>query len=133
MRFFPSTYLLMFLYLETLTSIIRTGLCILMELIDLVNFCYSLTQMVNFPTQIPDCDSHIPALLHFFLSSHASICSTVAFPLLRNSVMLLPQFPLIFHQIHNRIPHFIPELMTILMVIGVVFVIISEMFHRRIL
>ena len=35
-----------------------------------------LTQMVNFPTRIPDCDSHSPALLDFFLSSDASICST---------------------------------------------------------
>ena len=26
-----------------------------------------LTQMVNFPTRIPDCDSHSPALLDFFL------------------------------------------------------------------
>ena len=25
-----------------------------------------LTQMVNFPTQIPDCDSHSPALVSFF-------------------------------------------------------------------
>ena len=37
MRFSPSTHLLMFLSLETLTSIIRTGLPILVELIDLVN------------------------------------------------------------------------------------------------
>ena len=44
--------------------------------------CYDLTQMVNFPTRIPDCDSHSPALLDFFLSSDASICSTMAFPLL---------------------------------------------------
>ena len=29
--------------------------------------CYDLTQMVNFPTRIPDCDSHSPALLDFFL------------------------------------------------------------------
>ena len=29
-------------------------------------------------------------------------------------IMLLSQFPLIFHQIHNRIPHFIALLMTIL-------------------
>ena len=36
--------------------------------------------MVNFPTQIPDCDSHIPALLDLFLSSEASICFTMAFP-----------------------------------------------------
>ena len=39
-----------------------------------------LTQMVNFPTQVPDCDSHSPALLELFLSSEASICSTMAFP-----------------------------------------------------
>ena len=44
-----------------------------------------LTQMVNFPTRIPDCDSHSPALLDLFLSSDASICSTMAFPPLGNS------------------------------------------------
>ena len=41
--------------------------------------------MVNFPTQITDCDSHSPALLDLFLSSDASICSTMAFPPLGNS------------------------------------------------
>ena len=51
------------------------------------NFSISndLTQMVNFPTRIPDCDSHSPALLDLFLSSDASICSTMAFPPLENS------------------------------------------------
>ena len=44
-----------------------------------------LTQMVNFPTRIPDCDSHSPALLDLFISSDASICSTMAFPPLGNS------------------------------------------------
>ena len=44
-----------------------------------------LTEMVNFPTQIPDCDSYNPAILYFFLSSDPSICSTIAFPLLRDS------------------------------------------------
>ena len=44
-----------------------------------------LTQMVNFPTRIPDCDSHSPALLNLFLCSDASICSTMAFPPLGNS------------------------------------------------
>ena len=44
-----------------------------------------LTQMVNFPTRIPDCDSHSPALLDLFLSSDTSICSTMAFPSLGNS------------------------------------------------
>ena len=37
MRFSRSTHLLMFLSSETLTSIVRTGLSILVELIDLVN------------------------------------------------------------------------------------------------
>ena len=41
--------------------------------------------MVNFPTQIPDCDSHSPALLDLFFSSDLSICSTMAFPPLGNS------------------------------------------------
>ena len=41
--------------------------------------------MVNFATWIPDYDSHSPALLDFFLSSDASISSTMAFPPLGNS------------------------------------------------
>ena len=46
------------------------------------NFSISndLTQMVHFPTQIPDCDSHSPALLDLFISSDASIRSKKAFP-----------------------------------------------------
>ena len=69
-----------------LTSIIRTGLAILVELIDLVNsvtifFIFNdHTQMVNFPTRIPDCDFHSPALLDLFFPSDASNCSTMAFP-----------------------------------------------------
>ena len=52
--------------------------------------CYSfsisndLTQMVNFPTRISGCDSHSPVLLDLFISSDTSICSTMAFPPLRN-------------------------------------------------
>ena len=51
------------------------------------NFSISnnLTQIVNFPTRIPDCDSHSPALLDLFISSDASICSTMAFAPLGNS------------------------------------------------
>ena len=44
-----------------------------------------LTQMVNFPTWIPDCDFHSPALLDLFLSPDTSICSTMALPPLGNS------------------------------------------------
>ena len=39
--------------------------------------------MVNFPTRIPDYDSHSPDLLDLFISSDASICS-MAFPPLGN-------------------------------------------------
>ena len=51
------------------------------------NFSISndLTQRVNFPTQIPDCDSHSPALLDLFISSDTSICFTMAFLPPRNS------------------------------------------------
>ena len=51
------------------------------------NFSISndLNQVVNFPTRIPDCDSHCPALLDLFISSDASICFTIAFPTLGNS------------------------------------------------
>ena len=50
------------------------------------NFSISndLTRMVNFPTPIPDCNSHSPALLDLFFSSDTSVCSTVAFPPLGN-------------------------------------------------
>ena len=41
--------------------------------------------MVNFPTWITDCDSPSPACLDLFLSSDASICSTMAFRPLGNS------------------------------------------------
>ena len=90
MKFSPSSHLLMLLSLETLTPIIKTGLSILMELIGLVNTCNfsfsnDLSQVVNFPTRIPDCDSHSPALLDLFISSDASICSTIASPPLGNS------------------------------------------------
>ena len=44
-----------------------------------------ITEIVIFPTRIPDCDSYRPALLDFFLSSNPTICSTVLFPPLGNS------------------------------------------------
>ena len=50
------------------------------------NFSISnaLTQMVKVPIWISDCYSHSPALLDLFISSDANICSTIAFPPLRN-------------------------------------------------
>ena len=51
------------------------------------NFSISndLTQIVNFPTRIPDCDSHSPALLDLFISSYVGVCSKMVFLPLENS------------------------------------------------
>ena len=51
------------------------------------NFSVSndLTQIVNFPTWTPGCDSHSPALLDLFISSDASICLSKPFPPFGNS------------------------------------------------
>ena len=73
----------------TLTSIIRTGLPILVELIDLVNsviiFLSQVTLHRWLTCLLPDCDSHSATLLDLFISSDTSICSTVAFLPLGNS------------------------------------------------
>ena len=43
--------------------------------------CWSQMTLLRWLTlQIPDCNSHSPALLDLFISSDASICSTMAFP-----------------------------------------------------
>ena len=47
--------------------------------------CDDLTQLVNYPSGISDCDCQNPVLLDLFLSSDASICSTKACPPLGNS------------------------------------------------
>ena len=56
-----------------------------MELPELViSVTIFLSQMILlrwlFSSSDPDCDSYSPALLDFFLSFEASICSTMAFP-----------------------------------------------------
>ena len=50
----------------------------------------------------------------------------------KSLIMLLSQFPLTFHQLHNKMSNFITQLMAIIMLIGMVFMIIWEMFHGRI-
>ena len=52
--------------------------------------------MVYFPTRIPDCNSLSPTLLDFFLSSDASIHSTMAFPPLGNSDHVTVSVPIDF-------------------------------------
>ena len=89
--------------------------------------------MVNFPTQIPYCDSHSPALLDLFISSDAGICSTMAFLLLRNSdhVVVSVSIDVPSYSLWDALFHHIAY-MTILKLIVMVFVIIWEMFHWRI-
>ena len=93
-------------------SIIRNGSPILVELINLVNtynfsISNNLTQMVNIPAWILDCDSHSPHLLDLLIASDASICSAIVYFHWKILIMLLSQFPLTFHQIHNGVPCFI--------------------------
>ena len=107
MRFSQSTHLLICLSLETLTPIIRTGLPILVELIDLLNF------VIIFLSQIT-----LLRWLTFLLESQAMILTLLFFwiylfpPMLKFvlqwlsllweiQIMLLSQFPSTFQQIHN--------------------------------
>ena len=96
------------------------------------NFSISndLAQMLNFRTCILECDSRIPALLDLFISYDASICSTMAFPLLGNSDHVIVSVSMDF--LSFRMPRFITLPMTIPMLIGTIFVIVLEMFHGRI-
>ena len=103
-----------------------------MELTDLVNLSNDLTQMVIFPTQIPDCDSHSPALwFYFFLLTLVFFLQwfSLHYEIL---IVLLSQFQLPFLQTQKCMTSFITWLMTTLELIGTVFVIIWEMFHGRI-
>ena len=82
-----------------------------------------LTQMVTFPTPIPDCDSHSVALLDLFISSDSIICSTMAFPPMGNSDVVV-SVSIDFRTHPKQDNHFITQLMTILLLIGIAFVII---------
>ena len=98
--------------------IIRTDLPVLGGTDRPGKFCYNFsipndfTQIVNFPTYIPECDSHSPTFFDFFLSLDASICFTRAFISLRNSdhffVSVSIDFPIsykrdaMFHRIAYR-------------------------------
>ena len=59
--------------------------------------------MVNFPSQIPDCDSHSPALLDLFISTDASICSKMAFSPFGNSDHVVASVSIDFpsNSLHN--------------------------------
>ena len=110
MRFSRWTHLLMFLCLETLTSIIRTGLSILVELIDLVNsVIIFLSQMtlLRWLTFLLGSQTVILIVLLFWIYL---FLLTLVFVLqwlslhLEILIMLLSQFPVTFYHIHNEMP-----------------------------
>ena len=113
-----------------LTSIIRTVLPILVELIEQVNsviiFLSEMT-LLKWLTFLLGSQTVIHTVLLFWIYL---FLLTLVFVLQWLSlhweilIMLLSQFPLTFHQIHNEMPRFIAQLMTILVLIGMVFVII---------
>ena len=91
----------MFLFVETLTSIIRTGSHILVKLIDLVNsviiFLSQMTLLRWLTFLLRSLTVILTVLLfwiYFFLD--ASICSTTAFPLLGNSDHVVVPVPIDF-------------------------------------
>ena len=87
--------------------------------------CYNFsTQMVNFPTRIPGCDSHSSALLDLFLSSDASICFTMAFPQLGNSDHVVVSVSIDFPSNSQQVALFHHIAYAILVLIGMVIMII---------
>ena len=97
------------------------------------NFSISndLTPMVNFATWTPDCNSHSPALLDLFISSDAC-SSTTAFPPSGNSdrIVCSISIDVPWNSQWNALFHCITY--TILVLIGMVFLIIWEMFYGRV-
>ena len=109
-EFSRSTHLLMFLSLKTLTSIIKTGLPILVELINLVNsVIIFLSQMtlLRWLTFLLGFQTVILIVLLFWISFfHLMLVFVLQWLSLHWEIliMLLSQFPLTFHQIHNGCP-----------------------------
>ena len=106
----PSGNILSF---KTLTSIIRTGLPILAELIDLVNcVIIFLSQMtlLRWLTFLLGSQTVILIVLLYWISFFLLMLLFVPQWLSLHweiLIMLLSQFPLTFHQIHNGMPRFI--------------------------
>ena len=126
----------MFSSLETLLSIMGTGLPFLGELTSLVNsviiFLSQMTWLRWFSFLrgsqaliLTDSRTYFFLLMLLFVLQWLSLHWQIL-------IMLLSQFPLTFHQIHSGMSRFITCLMTILALIRMVFVIIWDMFHGKI-
>ena len=123
----------MLMSLETLISIISTGLPIMMELIDPVNsviiFLGWLTFLLGSLTVIL---TVLPVLLDLFRSSDASICSTIVYPPIGKLWSCCLTFYWLSILFTMGCPPPSHTLLTILVVIGMVFRIIRAMLHNRI-
>ena len=102
---------------------------------NLCELCYKisndLTQIVNCPTLTVTL-TVLLFWISFFLLTLVLVLQQRLSLHWEILIMLLPQFPLTFQLNQNRMPRLIVWLMTILVLIGMVFVIIREMFHGRI-
>ena len=116
----------MYLSVETLMSIIMTGLAIQVELIVPVNSVINdliSNDLLKCSAFLLKFQTLILTVLHFWIYL---FLLTIVFVLQWLSLhceilnMLLSQFPLTFHHIHNGMPYFIALLMIILVLIGMV-------------
>ena len=88
------------------------------ELCSICSFSNDLTQMIHFVIPIPNCDSHSSALLDLFLPL------TLVYVLQWFEILTMSQSLLTFRQIQKGMSRLIAQLMTILVLIGTVFVLI---------
>ena len=129
MSFSQSTHLLMCLSLETLTFITRTVYPTLVELIDLVNSVMIFLSQMTLFRWLTFLLGSLTVTLTVLLFRIYFCLLTLVFFLQRLSlhwkilIMLLYQFPLTFHKTQNEMLPLTAKLMTILVLIGTVFVI----------
>ena len=108
----------------------NTGLPILVELIDLVNSVVIFLSKTTLPRWLTFLLESLTAILTVLLFWIYFFLLMIVFVLQWLSLhweiltMLLSHFPLTFHDIHNMKPHFITLPLTILVLIGMVFLII---------
>ena len=111
----------MCLSLETLRSIKRTGLPILLELIYLVNYVIiflSQLTLLRWLTFLLGSQTVILTVLFFWISFFLlMLVFVLQWFSLHWKILIMSEFPLTFHHIDNRMPCFITLLMTILVLI----------------
>ena len=126
------------LYLESLASIIRTGLPILVELRGLLNSVITFLSQMTLLRWLTFLFGSLPVILTVWLFWIYFLLLALVFVLqwffLHWEILtvLLSQFSLTFHHIYNGMARSIAFFMTILVLIGTLFVIIWEVFHARI-